>query len=94
MKNKFIIFVVFSIFASIANAKDEGFLTYLKKDQLIILEEKKEGFYVIKLIKNQGTHKIIQINSDSIVVEDLVGIQERRINIFFIREIITIKVIK
>ena len=74
----------------------QGFLLPLKKDQPVILKEIAGRFEisVMDVASTPLTHKVIEVETDHLVVEDIAGIIETRIPIFSIKSIVTIKLIK
>ena len=71
-----------------------GFLTALKEGQTVTLKEN-AGKYEITLLKNIPLgHKIIEVGSDFVVVEDAAGVTEIRIPVTSIKAIIKLKVPK
>lgn len=84
--------VSFFLFSSPSESQDKkpkGFLSVLKEGQSIVLKET-AGRYEINLM--EGTHKVIEVSSDYIVVEDMAGVTENRIPIYSIKNISKIKI--
>ncbi len=81
-------FFLFSSPSESQDKKPKGFLSILKEGQSIVLKES-AGRYEINLM--EGTHKIIEIGPDYIVVEDIAGLIENRIPIYSIKTITKVK---
>lgn len=67
----------------------KGFLSVLKEGQAVVLKES-AGRYELTLM--EGGHKVIEIGTDYVVVEDLAGVTETRISVYSIKSITRIKV--
>jgi len=68
-----------------------GFLSVLNEGQRVVLEAA-DGHYQITLI--DGGHKVIEVGSDYVVVQDLVEITETRIPVYSIKSIARLRVPK
>ena len=72
----------------------KGFLTILKEGQTVALKES-AGKYELTLMKNIPLgHKVIEVGSDYVVVEDAAGVTETRIHVTSIKSIIKLKIPK
>ena len=72
----------------------KGFLAALKEGQTVVLKEN-AGKYEITLMKNIPLgHKVIEVGSDYVVVEDAAGVTETRIHVTSIKSIIKLKIPK
>ena len=74
----------------------QGFLSTLKKDQPVILKEVAGRFEISVMVEalEPQTHKIIAVEADHLLVEDIAAVSETRIPIFSIKSIVTIKPLK
>lgn len=72
----------------------KGFLAVLKEGQTVTVKEN-AGSYEITMMKNIPLgHKVIEVGSDYVVVEDAAGIIETRIPVTSIKAIIKLKIPK
>lgn len=72
----------------------KGFLAALKEGQTVTLKEY-AGKFEITMMKNIPLgHKVIEVGSDYIVVEDAAGVIETRIPVTSIKAIIRLKIPK
>jgi len=72
----------------------KGFLAALKEGQTVTLKEN-GGRYEITLMRNIPVgHKIIEVGSDYVVIEDAAGVTETRIHVTSIKAIIKLKIPK
>ena len=72
----------------------KGFLAVLKEGQTVTLKEN-AGKYEITLMKNIPLgHKVIEVGSDYVVIEDAAGVTETRIPVTSIKAIIKLKIPK
>jgi hypothetical protein len=69
--------------------KNKTFLSALKEGQSVIVKEV-AGRYEISTI--DGTHKVIEVGPDYLVVQDIAGITEIHIPVFSIKAIARLKV--
>ena len=71
----------------------QGFLSTLKKDQSVILKEVAGRFEISLMdsILEPLTHKVISVENDFFVVEDIAIVSETRIPIYSIKSIVTLK---
>jgi len=70
-----------------------GFLSALKESQSITLKEV-AGTYQISIFENGPAvlgHKVIEIGTDYLTVEDLAGVTETRIPIYSIKSIVRLR---
>jgi hypothetical protein len=66
----------------------KGFLSILKEGQAVVLKEA-AGRFEITLM--EGSHKVIEVGPDYVVVEDIAGVTETRISVYSIKSIARIK---
>ena len=72
----------------------KGFLAPLKEGQTVTVKEN-AGKYEITLMKNLPLgHKVIEVGSDFVVIEDAAGVSETRIHVTSIKAIIRLKIPK
>lgn len=69
----------------------KGFLTVLREGQGVVLRES-AGRYEISLM--EGGHKVIEVGSDYVLVEDIAGVSETRIPVYSIKNINRFKGLK
>ena len=90
-------FLIAVSFTATGNGQEKarkGFLAVLKEGQSVSVKEV-GGRYEITVIKGvQAAHKIIEVGSDYLVVEDIAGVTETRIPIYSIKSIVRLKVPK
>jgi hypothetical protein len=89
----FVISCVINVSGQDPDKQRQGFLSVLKKDQQAILKEV-AGRYDITLMEGVSgplTHKVIEVDSDFIVVEDIAEVIQTRIPIYAIKSIVSIK---
>jgi preprotein translocase subunit YajC len=78
----------FNVTAQGQAQKSKTFLSALKEGQSVIVKEV-AGRFEINAI--EGSHKVIEIGTDYLVVQDIAGITEIRIPIFSIKAITRLK---
>jgi hypothetical protein len=71
-------------------------LSVIKKDQQVILKEINGRFELTLMdgIQEPLTHKVIEVDSDYIVVEDIAEVIQTRIPIYAIKSVVSIKTTK
>lgn len=69
----------------------KGFLSALREGQGIVLRET-AGRYEISLM--EGGHKVVEVGSDYVLVEDISGVTETRIPVYSIKNISRFKGLK
>ena len=76
--------------------KPAGFLSTLKKDQSVIMKDIAGRFEVSLMdgVLEPLTHKIISVENDFLVVEDIAGVTETRVPVYSIKTIVRLKVPK
>lgn len=86
------------IFSASGQAPDkpDRFLSALKKDQSVIMKEIAGRFEISVMdgALQPQTHKIMAVEPDHLVVEDIAAVAETRIPVFSIKSIVTIKPLK
>lgn len=89
-----VVFIAFLGFLAPSHAEEKpakGFLSVLKEGQIVLVKEN-AGRYEITIMKDMGIgHKIIEVGSEFIVVEDAAGVTSSRIPVYSIKAIITFK---
>ena len=76
-----------------APGKDRGVLSVLHAGQAVSLQDSGNG-YVISVLKDGPEmlgHKVIEVFSDYIVIEDLAGVNQTRIPIYSIKSVLVTK---
>jgi hypothetical protein len=89
----FIASCIFNVFGQAPDKPRQGFLSVLKKDQQVILKEA-AGRYDITLMEGVSvplTHKVIEVEGDFIMVEDIAEVIQTRIPIYSIKSVASIK---
>lgn len=77
-----------------APAKDRGVLSVLRAGQPISLKDTGTG-YELSILTNGPEilgHKVVEVFSDSVVVEDVAGVQQARIPIYAIKSVTVVKI--
>ena len=84
----------FTVTAQAPAEKQHSFLSALKEGQSVSLKEV-SGKYELSILDGvpsvQG-HKVIEVASDYVVIQDIAGIAENRIPVYSIKVIIRLKV--
>jgi len=90
-------FFLVASFTATSHGQDKprkGLLSVLKEGQSVSVKDV-AGRYEITLIKDVKLgHKVIEVGSDYVVVEDAAGVTETRIPVYSIKAIVRLKVPK
>lgn len=76
-----------------APAKERGVLSVLHAGQAVNLQDTGNG-YEISLLKNGPEtlgHKVVEVFSDCVVIEDVAGVTQKRIPIYSIKSVLILK---
>ena len=78
------------------NQPRRDFLAVLKPKQSVLMKEVGGRFTISTMddVPDTLSHKVIEVGSDFVTVEDITGIQQTRIPIFAITSIVRIKTLK
>ena len=76
--------------------KPDRFLSALKKNQAVILKEVAGRFEISLMdgVLEPQTHKVVSVDNEFFVVEDIASVSETRIPIYSIKSIVTLKTLK
>lgn len=77
-----------------APAKHQGVLSVLHTGQAISLKNAENGYEISFMKNGSGVlgHKVVEVFSDGVVIEDLAGVNQTRIPIYSIKSVVVIKV--
>ncbi len=90
----FIVLGTISVFGQAPENPQQGFLTGLKEGQSIMLKEVAGRFEISSFDDGQAilSHKVIDVGTDYLTVEDFGGLLVTRIPVFSIKAIVLLKV--
>ena len=73
--------------------KQDGFLSILKKDQPVVLKEIAGRFEItlMEAVPGPLTHKVIEVETDYLVIEDIAEAIKTRIPVYSIKSVASIK---
>lgn len=71
--------------------QNKGFLSVLKEGQPIIAREVGGRYEIIYSDKVGASHKVLEVGTDYLVIEDVAGVIETRIPIYSIKSIVKLK---
>ena len=92
----FIVSCVVSVSGQAPDKTRQGFFSVLKKDQQVILKEVAGRFdiTVMEGVPAPLTHKVIEVETDYFVVEDIAEVIQTRIPVYAIKSVASIKTLK